>query len=348
MKNKRLMVADIEDGDIIIPDSKCFFLVRKSSVKVGKTGKKYIDLDLFDGTTTVAGKVWDITEETNEAVQAGNVIQVLTGKAGKYLSNMQITINDAVIVPPEKIDSECAGILPESFYTFEELKKQWDELMEVLVPKHRELVKKFMENEKIWQLFTTIPGGRSMHHACRRGLWEHSISVAQSALAVSEVFDEKYGLDVSLVVMASMLHDVGKIFEFQINPATSMVDKYSDRGKLLGHIYMGATWLEKLVSTCFPEDSDLKMDLIHIILSHHGQYEFGSPKRPKTLEALIVSACDNLDASCDAVKSCFGDNMEGNWTKPVYMMERAFFRRQENGGNSAENQYETEEETFNN
>ena len=81
MKNRRLMVADIEDGDIIIPDSKCYFLVKKSSVKVGKTGKKYIDLDLFDGETTVAGKVWDITEETNEAVQAGNVIQVLTGKS---------------------------------------------------------------------------------------------------------------------------------------------------------------------------------------------------------------------------------------------------------------------------
>ena len=181
-----------------------------------------------------------------------------------------------------------------------------------------------------------------MHHACRRGLWEHSISVAQSALAVSEVFDEKYGLDISLVVVASMLHDVGKIFEFQINPATSMVDRYSDRGKLLGHIYMGATWLEKLVSTCFPEDNDLKMDLIHIILSHHGQYEFGSPKRPKTLEALIVSTCDNLDASCDAVKSCFGDNMEGNWTKPVYMMDRAFFRRQDGEEET------TEEQTFNN
>ena len=101
--------------------------------------------------SVVAGKVWDITEETNEAVQAGNVIQVLTGKVGKYLSNMQVTVNDAIIVPPEKIDSECAGILPESFYTYEELKKQWDELMEVLVPKHKELVRKFMENEKIWQ-----------------------------------------------------------------------------------------------------------------------------------------------------------------------------------------------------
>ncbi|MBP5407247.1 HD domain-containing protein [bacterium] len=340
MKSNRLMVSDIEDGDIIIPDSKCYFLVKKSSVKVGKTGKKYIDLDLFDGVSTVAGKVWDITEETAEAVQAGNVIQVLTGKTGKYLSNMQITINDAVIVPPEKIDSECAGILPESFYTCEELGKQWDELCEVLVPKHREIVNKFMENEKIWHLFTTIPGGRSMHHACRRGLWEHSISVAQSALAVSDVFDEKYGVNISLVVLSSMLHDIGKIFEFQINPATSMVDRYSDRGKLLGHIYMGATWLEKLVSSCFPDDSDLKMDLIHVILSHHGQYEFGSPKRPKTLEALIVSACDNLDASCDAVKSCFGDNMDGNWTKPVYMMDRAFFRRQENADDGKNESYE--------
>lgn len=338
------MINEMEEGDIIIPDSKCYFLVRKSSVKVGKNGKKYMDLELFDGTSSASGKVWDITEETEHAAQAGNVIHVLTGKIVKYLSALQITVNDAVTVPPEKIDSECGGILPESFYSYEQLEEMWNGLLTYLVPKHREIIDKFRENERIWQLYTTIPGGRSMHHACRRGLWEHSLFVARTALSISQLFDEKYGVDISLVVLASLLHDVGKIFEFQLNPATSMVDRYSDRGKLLGHIYMGATWLEKLVSTCFPEDGDLKLDLIHIILSHHGEYEFGSPKRPKTIEALIVSTCDNLDASCDAVKSGFDGAMEGNWTKSIYMMDRAFYRRQNTNENGSLNDDESPEE----
>lgn len=337
MERKRVMVSEIDEGDIIIPDSNLYFLVRKSAVKTGKNGQRYMDVDLFDGVAQVNGKVWDIVPETEEALSAGNVVQVLTGKVSKYQSNIQIVISDARVVPPAEIDSKCKGILPESRFSFEELSKRWNKLSEVLKDEHKMVLKGFEESGKIWELYTSIPAGRSMHHAYRRGLYEHSLNVAEMAYDIALKYENRYPVDASLVILSSLIHDIGKVFEFQLNQATSMVEKYSDRGKLLGHIYMGATWIEKLVSTILPEDNELKVELLHIMLSHHGEYEFGSPKKPKTMEALIVSMCDNLDANLDSVNIGFEGEMEGNWTKQIYMMQRAFYKREQSSDNFGNN-----------
>lgn len=330
---RRTLISEMDEGDIIIPDSNCYFLVKKSSVKVGKNGQKYMDVELFDGTASVNGKVWEMDSDVEEAVQAGNVIKVLNGKVTKYQNVTQIVINDAGIVPSDKIDSECKGILPESEFSAEELHERWKNVSSVLTEKHKAVLDAFEKSGKVWELYTMIPAGRSMHHACRRGLWEHSINVAEMASKVSENYVAKYGVDRSLIVLSALIHDAGKVFEFQLNPVTAMVEKYSDRGKLLGHIYMGATWMEKLVTSVYPDDADLKMELLHIMLSHHGEYEFGSPKKPKTMEALIVSMCDNLDANLDAVNIGFDSEMEGNWTKSIYMLQRAFYRKGDGSNN---------------
>ncbi|HQJ60295.1 MAG TPA: HD domain-containing protein [bacterium] len=329
MVRKRVMVTELDEGDIIIPDSNLYFLVRKSAVKTGKNSQRYMDLELFDGINQVNGKVWDINLETEAALQPGNVVKILTGKVTKYQTNTQVVITDAETVPPEKIDSECRGILPESVFSASELSERWENTCSKLKDDHKKVIENFENSGKVWELFTAIPAGRSMHHAYRRGLWEHSMNVAEMAFDIAAKYEKRYPVDVSLVVLASLIHDIGKVFEFQLNTATALVERYSDRGKLLGHIYMGATWVEKLLSTCCPDDSDLKVELLHIMLSHHGEYEFGSPKKPKTMEAIIVSMCDNLDANLDAVNIGFSGEMEGNWTKQIYMMQRAFYKREQ-------------------
>ncbi|HPS31006.1 MAG TPA: HD domain-containing protein [bacterium] len=327
MVRKRTLITEMDEGDIIIPDSNCYFLVKKSNVKVGKNGQRYMDVELFDGVGSVNGKVWDLDHDVEEALQSGNVIKILNGKVTKYQSVTQVVINDAGIVPPDKIDSECKGILPESKFSVEELDERWKDISSFLNETHKKLLDGFEKSGKIWDLYTTIPAGRSMHHACRRGLWEHSLNVAEIAAYIAEQYEERYNIDKSLIILASLMHDIGKVFEFQLNPVTAMVERYSDRGKLLGHIYMGTTWIEKLVSTVLPDDVDLKVELLHIMLSHHGEYEFGSPKKPKTMEALIVSMCDNLDANLDAIKIGLDSEMEGNWTKSIYMLQRAFYKK---------------------
>jgi 3'-5' exoribonuclease len=327
MVRKRTMISDLLEGDIIIPDSRCYFLVRRANVRLGKNGQKYIDADLFDGVAGANCKVWDVNSDVEESLKSGNIIKVLNGKVSSYQSAIQIVINDADIVSPDELEKECAGILPESKWSASELREKWDDVISTLEPVHADIIKSFETHDpRIWNLFTVIPAGRSMHHASRRGLWEHSLNVAELSGMIASMYETTYPVNRSLVVLSALIHDVGKIFEFQLNRTTSMVERYSDRGKLLGHIYMGASWVEKLLSNVCPDDSELKMELLHVMLSHHGEYEFGSPKKPKTMEALIVSMADNLDANMDAVNIGFNSEMDENWTKSIYSLQRAFYR----------------------
>jgi 3'-5' exoribonuclease len=327
MTRNRTMISDLSEGDIIIPDSKCYFLVRKSSVRTGRNNQKYIDADLFDGKSNANCKVWEVVDDIEDVLRPGNVVKVLNGKVTTYQSNIQIVINDAGLVPREELESECGGLLPESKFSGEDLRKRWDETVSQLDENHRKIIEAFETYDlRIWDLFTTIPAGRSMHHATRRGLWEHSLNVAQLSGIIADMYKNVYPLNKSLIVLSALIHDVGKIFEFQLNKTTAMVEKYSDRGKLLGHIYMGTTWIEKLISTVCPDDSEFKMEFLHIMLSHHGEYEFGSPKKPKTMEALIVSMADNLDANLDAINIGFNSEMDDNWTKTVFSLQRAFYK----------------------
>ena len=328
MVKDRSLISDFSEGSIVVPDSRLYLLVKRSMSKVGRNGQQYIDMDVTDGKDSVNGKVWDVSGDIEEVLKSGNVVRIIEAKVTKYQSSRQVVVSDAVVATPEEIDTICTGILPESDFSFEELEKRFNDLVEVLDENGKGIVEEFRKNEKMWHLYSTIPAGRSLHHTYRRGLLEHSLNVAEMALKMVRQYETKYPVNPSLVVLAALLHDVGKIFEFQLNPATSVVERYSDRGKLLGHIYMGATWLEKLFLDVCPEESEFKMEFLHIILSHHGEYEFGSPKKPKTMDALIVSMSDNLDANLDSVNIGMNSDMDENWTKNIFMMQRAFYKNQ--------------------
>jgi len=326
MVRNRSLISDFSEGSIVVPDSSLYLLVKRSIAKVGRNGQLYIDMDITDGKDNVNGKVWDVRGDIEEVLKSGNIVRIIEAKVTKYQNSRQIVVGDAVVATPEEIDEVCAGILPESDLSFEELDKRFNDLVDLLDDNGKTIIEKFRANEKMWHLYTTIPAGKSLHHTYRRGLLEHSINVAEMALKMCRQYETRYPVNTSLVILAALLHDVGKIFEFQLNPATSVVERYSDRGKLLGHIYMGATWLEKLFHDVCPEDSEFKMEFLHIILSHHGEYEFGSPKKPKTMDALIVSMSDNLDANLDAVNIGINSDMDENWTKNIFMMQRAFYK----------------------
>lgn len=321
----RLLIPALEEGSYIIPDSECYFLIKKSAVKTGKNNARYIDLELTDGTASINGKVWDVKKDIDETLAQGNIVKVLTGRVAKYQSNLQVIIEDAEIVPPEKLD-KVKGIIPESPCTAQALTDRWAKLKERLDAGYRGVIDEIETHTKVWELFKSIPAGKSMHHAYRRGLWEHSLNVTELALMIAEKYEKTYPLNLQVVMLGSMIHDIGKIFEFQVNPSTSIVERYSDRGRLLGHVYMGTTFMEKIITKMMPEEGEIKMELLHIMLSHHGEYEFGSPKKPKTLEALIISMADNLDANLNSVSNGFAGEMEESWTKTIYSLNRAFYK----------------------
>ncbi len=322
---KHLLISEMNDGEIIIPDSDCYFFIKKSLLKTGKNNQKFLNIDLTDGFSVVNGKVWNAYPEIEKIMETGNIIQVLDGRISKYQGSLQIIIEKAKLVDVEKIEECCPGILPESKKSKQELLTKWNELKADLSEIYKSLIDEFEKNEKIWDLFQKIPAGKSMHHAYRRGLLEHSVDVALLAKSIAKKYKERYEINIDLIVTSAMLHDVGKIFEFKTQPPYSVVERYTDRGRLLGHIYMGTTFIEKLLKKVVG-NVDLQMSFLHILLSHHGEYEFGSPKKPKTMEALIVSTADNLDANLQSIQNGFDAEMNENWTKTIYSLQRPFYK----------------------
>lgn len=325
MAKERMLIAALEEGRVIIPDNRCYFLVRRAVVKTGKNNARYIDLELTDGTASINGKVWDVADDIEKTTEAGNIIKVMNGRVSKYQNSLQVVIEGAALVPPAELDA-IPGIIPESPESVEALVARWQQAKELLDPLRRAVIDEFEASGRVWDLFRSIPAGKSMHHSYRRGLWEHSLNVAELSYSIAERYDERYPVNRMNILVGALIHDVGKIFEFQVNVSTSIVEKYSDRGRLLGHVYMGASFIEKILKKALPDNAELQMELLHIMLSHHGEYDFGSPKRPKTMDALIVAMADNLDANLDAVHIGMQGDMEENWTKQIYSLQRPFYK----------------------
>ena len=325
MATDRLMIASLDEGRIIIPDHRCFFLVRRAAVRTGKNSSRYIDLELTDGVSTVNGKVWDVTDDIERATETGSIIKVTNGRVAKYQNSLQVIIEDVLPVSPEELDA-LPGIIPESKLGAPELMARWRALADRLDAERRAVITEFEASGRVWDLFRSIPAGKSMHHNYRRGLWEHSLQVTELSRDIATRYENRYPVSVPNIILGGLLPDVGKVFEFQVNASTSIVEKYSDRGRLLGHVYMGASFIEKILKKALPDDADLQMELLHIMLSHHGEYEFGSPKKPKTMDALIIALADNLDANLDAVNIGFRGDMEDRWTKQIFSLQRPFYR----------------------
>jgi len=322
---ERLPISSLEEGMAITGSSACYLLVRRATLKSGKNSTRYLDLDLYDGTAGINGKVWEVTPELERLTEAGAVIQVTKGRVARYQSSLQLVIDAAAPVDPAVLD-RLPGIVPESSQSADELTARWRRLADLLDPPRRAVISEFEASGQVWDLFRSIPAGKSMHHNYRRGLWEHSMNVAELAHDIAKRYEDRYPVNRMQVLLGAMVHDVGKVFEFQVNASTSVVERYSDGGKLLGHVYMGAVFIEKMLKKALPNDAALRMELLHIMLSHHGEYEFGSPKRPKTMDALLVSMVDNLDANLDAVQIGLQGEMDENWTKTIFSLQRPFYK----------------------
>ncbi|MFO7735326.1 MAG: HD domain-containing protein [bacterium] len=335
MKSRKY-IKDFTEGSVMMPDEDYYFFVKFAAVKTDRNGKKYIDCKLSDGKEEVNGKVWKVDAEKELVIASGNIVKILNGRIGSYNNKMQIVIEDADSVKSEEIDTLCSDIIPESYADMEMLSGRWELLKKKLDEPCYGIIEAFETHEKVWEKFREIPAGRSMHHAYRHGLFEHSVHVAELCDILVARYKDIYPIKHSQLLFCAMIHDVGKVFEFETHPTSHLVNKYSDRGRLLGHIYMGTTFFEKIINqlSC---GEDFKMEVLHMLLSHHGEYEFGSPKIPKTLEAMILSFADNFDANLDAVNKAIDEAGEDSWTKNVFSMGRRFFNTYSNNDKGVKN-----------
>ena len=312
---KKAFIEQIRERDWV--DSP--FLVRDKIMAMAKNGKPYMTLKLVDRTGEVEGRVWDRVDEFSARFEKNDFIRV-QGKASVYLGKMQLIVQDLDAVAESEVD--LADFMPVSSRTPAELVADLREKVASLSdPWLRKLMDSFLADEAFLRRYSTAPAAKSMHHVYLGGLLEHSLAVACLAEDISRRYP---GINRDLLVSGALLHDVGKVAEL----CYERTFDYTDEGKLLGHIVMGVEMIEERIRQIpdFPRRTTTLLK--HLLLSHHGQYEYGSPKRPKTLEAVILNFIDDLDSKINGVRTHMereADNA-GNWTSYHRLYDRYFFK----------------------
>ncbi|MFA4991328.1 MAG: HD domain-containing protein, partial [Candidatus Omnitrophota bacterium] len=276
-------VSELKEGESI----ESVYLVRQKSFDVTKNGDPYISLELIDRTGKVDGRKWDATKSLFDSFDVDSFVRV-KGRVEFYKKYPQIKIDLL-----ERVKDESADI---SLYV-PSLEKDRDKLFETFLselsqvrnPHLKALLKSIFLNKDIAERFKKAPAATDFHHPYLGGLLEHTLSCVELSKLVISKYD---GVNADLLICGSALHDIGKIEELSYKSSFY----YTDKGRLIGHIVLGVNMVEREMAGIpdFPED--LRNLVSHIILSHHGEQEWGSPKRPMCLEAVILHHVDNLDA----------------------------------------------------
>ncbi len=308
-----LWIKEIQEEDRV---SGCY-LVKEKRVLKTRNGKSFLSLTLADRTGEIPAKVWERAEALSSLFQEGDIIQV-AGHAGSYRDQIQITVSGLDLLN-EKPDPE---IFLES--TPEDPSEMMRSLREILRGVQdvnlKGLVDSFLGDRKFVARFKKAPAAKTFHHSYLGGLLEHTLSVCQMAIQVAAHYPQ---LNRDLLITSAFLHDIGKIKELGYD---LQID-YTDEGRLVGHVVLSVSMVEDKLRGLndFPEA--LAIRLKHLILSHHGQYDFGSPKEPKFLEAFALNLIDDLDAKINGLSRFMErDRHEGVWTEFNRMFGKYFLK----------------------
>jgi 3'-5' exoribonuclease len=317
---KAKFVKDIKEGEQI----RDLFLVSNKAVLSSNAGKAYISLALRDRTGQVECRVWDRAEEIAKRFDRDDIVEA-TGSAIQYQGRIQLKVHD---VRKAAGEANLADFLP---VTKKGIDPLWEELQslvrELKDPDLSRLLARIFPDPpetETARRFRQAPGGKSMHHDYIGGLLEHTVSVAGICRFLSGHYE---GVDADMLVAGALLHDIGKVGELSYDGAFD----YTDEGRLLGHLYMGTEWVTAECARIDGFPREKAMLLKHMILSHHGELEYGSPKRPKTLEAVLLHFAENMDSKANAFLEAVGDLREGAaWTDYQRMFERYLYAGKKN------------------
>jgi 3'-5' exoribonuclease len=299
-----------------------FFLAKEKTAGKTKSGNLYLSLRLADRTGEIEGRVWDRASEFGSLFEKEDFIKV-QGEVDEFQGVLQLR----VLRLRKAVDGEIdpAEFLPQTPHDVDRMVAEVRETLASIGNPHlRGLVEAFLADEAFMQKFKTAPAAKAMHHVYVGGLLEHTLSVLRLVRLVAPQYRV---VDSDLALAGAFLHDLGKVDEL----AYARAFDYTDRGRLLGHISLTVEMIDKKIQDLpdFPES--LAVLLKHLILSHHGEYVFGSPKRPKTLEALLLHHVDDLDAKLNAFTSWI-EKEKGSpsrWTSYHKLFDRFILKPEE-------------------
>ncbi len=293
-ENKRF-AADLEPGEEL---KDCIFGIENIELKKTRNDSPYLDLVLFDKTGSVRAKFWDRADismpDVYRTLQQANLVSI-NGNTQIFNENIQIDIINCRPVKREQDDPVFRDIIRSTSYDIDYL---WEGIQQAIDnvgnPQIKTLLEKIFSDKKIAESLRVKPAAAKVHHAYRGGLLEHVYNLLNIIKAIrnGNVYSS---MNWDLVIAGALLHDIGKIVEIN-GDQISQGYHYSRHGMLFGHIFIGASLINRFINEIEGFDENIKLELIHIVLSHHGKLEWGSPVEMRTPEAILLHSVDHMDA----------------------------------------------------
>lgn len=310
-----ILVSDLKNGNVVNQP----FLVQKSEARIAKTGALYITAQLSDRTGTIDARLWNANNDQIDTFEKNDILKV-KGRIETFQKNLQLIVETFSTIDESALNIQT--LLP---CTEKDVNALMSELKEILFTTKNvhllNIFKLFFDDEEFCKRLRMAPAAIQYHHAHLGGLLEHIVSVLKLAVSVLPNYSI---IDKDMLFAGIFFHDIGKVRELSFSKGF----KYTDEGALIGHLISGINMVNekaKLIKD-FPED--LLTIIEHLILSHHGNYEWGSPKLPMTLESIALHYLDNFDAKIYAFNKAIKDdkNTGSNWTEYNRMFERRLYK----------------------
>jgi len=311
---KSLYAADIRENQLV----DAMFLVASKNQGVTKGGSSYLTLKLLDRSGEIEARVWERADDLARGFDKNDFVRV-RGQATLFQGKIQIRVQDVIRVDETKVATE--DFLPKSANDPETMLAELQTILRGIKNPHLLALAEtcFADNE-LMNLLKQAPGAKTIHHPYLSGLLEHTLSLLKLILKVVENYP---GVDVDLLLIGGFLHDIGKVYEFSFDRSFD----YTDAGQLLGHLVMEVELVSKKIDTIPDFPTELALLVKHMLVSHHGAYEFGSPKLPQTLEAVILHSLDDLDGKIQAIQNMAEKEPGSKWTAFHRAYGRSFFRK---------------------
>jgi 3'-5' exoribonuclease len=313
--HKTQFVDQLKEGDRL----EDVFLVKTARLAETRAGKPYLILEVVDRSGEIGGPIWDQAEEHQGICQVGSFVH-LTGQVQTYQAKLQLKIDSVRAVGRGDVD--LADFILVCDQDRERLARDLQALVaSVKNPFLKKMLQFFFKKEPMWQRFQDAPAAKGIHHAYVGGLLEHSLSVARIADDLAAHYS---GVDRSLLLAGALLHDIGKVEELAMDVA---LINYTAQGRLKGHLVMGSEMVAEAAAHIKDFPAELLTQLQHLILSHHGRQEFGSPTVPMTIEAFVLSFVDDLDAKMNLMEQLRKKMKEPGlqWTDYQRSLERYLY-----------------------
>jgi 3'-5' exoribonuclease len=308
------LIKDLEPG----VEVKSAFIVSRKELRKTKAGAPYLALELADKSGKVDARLWDQVSRYKDAFAEKDYVAV-SGRAEKYRDQLQVLVSSLRRCRDEEVDaSDFLRVVGTDRAELEgELRQALEEVRNMHL---RGLLLAFLSDPDFMRKFITAPAAKNYHHPYLGGLLEHTATTVRICRMVCDLYPD---IDRDLLITAAALHDIGKIEELDYDRTID----FSDAGRFLGHLLLSDEMIRERIAGLpgFPED--LALRLRHAVLSHHGELEWGSPKRPKTLEAVVLHHVDNLDAKVNSFREILerAGNSDSSWTDMRNLFKRPLY-----------------------